>query len=192
MGRKPRNGADAEHTEELPEQDGSNCTDETRRQFYREALIAKIGVESAAATVKAKTGEYRNVLKAAKKAAKKAGVDPDAIARTLKLRFQDEEELVIQVREELKMLDLAGVIPNIKDKLLARLDVQELTASEQAQISLDRAYDAGVFDGRSGAMRHANPFTPGTDLYDTWDRGWLVGQTAIAAEMMPDPPAAVQ
>jgi hypothetical protein len=187
-----KNGADAEHTEKPPADevpsDGTNCTDETRRQFYREALIAKIGVESAAATVKAKTGEYRNVLKAAKK----AGVDPNAITRTLALRFQEEEELILQMREELKMLDLAGVIPNIKDKLLARLDVQEPTANEQAQISLDRAYDDGAFEGRSGAMRDTNPFNPGTDLYVAWDQAWIAGQAAIAKEMMPEPPAAVQ
>lgn len=187
---------DTEHTNgaDTDEPDGSNCTDETKRQFYREALIAKIGVESAQAAAKAKNGEYRAVLKAAKK----AGVDPDAIVRTLALRMRDEEDLILQVREELKMLDLSGTVSNIRDKLLARLDVQEPTANEQQQISLDRAYDDGVFNGHSMAMRDTNPFNPGTELFDTWDRGYLIGkaaidgQAAIAAEMMRAPPTAVQ
>jgi hypothetical protein len=188
------NGQPIEEPEPTPEPEidddgGSNCTDETKRDYYRRALIAKIGLESAQATAKTKNGEYRAVLKDAKK----AGVDTDAITRSLALRFQDHDVLVVQIREELKMLDLSGVIPNIKQKLLARLDVEEPTRNEAHQMTVDRAYDDGAFSGREGAPRDSNPHRPGSELHDTWDRAWLLGQAAIAAEMMPSaPPAVIQ
>jgi hypothetical protein len=181
---------DRDFTETQAAGDGaaaSNCTDETRREFYRKALLAKIALESAQAAAKTKNGEYRNVLKDAKK----AGVDSNAITKTLAARFQDEEVLVLQLREELKMLDLGGVVPNVVDKILARIDIQEPTANEQHQTTLDRAYDEGALAGRSGDPRDSNQFNPGTDLHDSWDRGYLAGQRAIADEMVPMPPNAI-
>jgi len=185
MARKANGEAPAE---DQPEIGRSNCTDETRREHYRRALLAKIAHESALAAAKTKNAEYRNALKDAKK----AGVDSDAIAFTLAQRFQDEDVLVIELREKLKMLDLAGVVPGVVDKILDRLDIMEPTRNEQAQITLDRAYDGGCFDGREGKPRDANPYQPGSEQHDAHDRGWLTGQNAIAAEMAPQPPAAVQ
>lgn len=197
MARKPKNGhANGETHEEPPpvieeaaagESSASNCTDETKREFYRKALIAKIALESAQAAAKQKNGEYRNILKDAKK----AGIDPDAITATLAARFQDEDVLVLKLREHLKMLDLGGVVPNVVDKILSRLHIEEPTANEAHQISIDRAYDDGAFSGREGDHRENNPHVAGSDLYDAWDRGWLVGQQAIADEMTPRPPMAM-
>jgi hypothetical protein len=165
---------------------GTNCTDETKREWYRKALIAKIALESSQATAKKKNGEYRAVLKDAKK----AGVDTASITFALSARFEDPDLLLIEERERLKMLDLSGILPGIKDKLLGRLDIEEPTANEAQQISLDRAYDCGVFDGREGHMREQNPHDAGTELYDAHDRGWLDGQRAIADQMSPEPPKA--
>ena len=47
-------------------------------EFYRKALLAKIALESAQAAAKKKNGEYRNVLKDAKK----AGVNSESLAFT--------------------------------------------------------------------------------------------------------------
>lgn len=174
--------------EPAPQIGRDNCTDETRRDFYRKALIAKIAHEAALAGAKTKNAEYRNVLKEAKH----HGVSSEAIAYALNNRRGDEDTLVLQLREQLKMLDLNGVVPGIVDKILARLDIQEPTRNEREQITLDRAYDGGVFDGRSGKPRDGNPYVSGSDQYDAHDRGWLIGQHAIAAEMAPQPPATVQ
>ena len=166
---------------EIDDDGGSNCTDETKRDYYRRALMAKIGLESAQAAAKTKNAEYRNVLKDAKK----AGCNSTAIAETLAARFMDEDVLVLDLREKLKMLDLSGVVPGIVDKILDRLDIEEPTRNEAHQMSVDRAYDDGAFGGREGAPRDSNPHVPGSELRDTWDRGWLLGQAAIASEMMP-------
>src|ERR1700722_9386342 len=94
----------SEHEDEHEEIAGqTNCTDETKREFYRKALMAKIGLEAAQATAKTKNAEYRNVLKDAKK----AGCNSTAIADALAARFMDEDTLVLELREKLKMLDLS-------------------------------------------------------------------------------------
>lgn len=179
MAKRAQNGSSEPEHEATVGKD--NCTDETRREYWRAALLAKISLESAQAAAKTKNAEYRNVLKDAKK----AGVNSKAITTTLAERFQDEDELVVELREHLKMLDLAGVVPKVVDKILARLDIQEATKNESAQISLDRAYDGGSFDGREGRPRDGNPYPAGSELYDAHDHGWLLGQAAIAAEMAP-------
>ena len=174
--------------EPQPQIGRDNCTDETRRDFYRKALIAKIAHEAALAGAKTKNAEYRNVLKEAKH----HGVSSEAIAYALNNRREDEDTLVLQLREQLKMLDLNGVVPGIVDKILARLDIQEPTRNEREQITLDRAYDGGVHDGAGGKPRDGNPYPPGSEQYDAHDRGWLLAQRAIANEMAPQPPATVQ
>lgn len=189
MARKPRN-AQPEQEQPAPE-GGTNCTDETKREFYRKALMAKIALEAAQATAKTKNGEYRNVLKDAKK----AGVNTKAIAEALAARFTDQDVLVIELREQLKMLDLGGVVPNIVERILNRLDIEQPTNNERAQMDSDRAYDAGVFAGREGRPRDENEFPPGSELHVVFDRGWLVGQAAIAGEMAPaigEPPVMIQ
>lgn len=191
MAKKKNTNGEAPEVIEQPLDEtagASNCTDETKRQYYRDALLAKIALESAQAAAKKKNAEYRNVLKDAKK----AGVNTDAITAALADRFRDEDELVIDLRERLKMLDLGGIVPSVIDKILARMTIEEPTSNEAHQMKLDRAYDGGVFDGRGGAPRDANQFAPGTDLYDAYDRGWLIGQQAIADEMMPVPPTALR
>jgi hypothetical protein len=190
--RAKGNGQPIEEPTPEPEIDdggSTNCSDECKRDYYRRALMAKIGLESAQATAKTKNAEYRNVLKDAKR----AGCNSAAIAEALAARFMDEDVLVIDLREKLKMLDLSGIVPRVVDKILARLDIQEPTRNEAHQTSLDRAYDDGSLSGREGAPRDSNPHVPGSELRDTWDRGWLLGQAAIASEMMPsEPPAVIQ
>jgi hypothetical protein len=157
---------------------GDNCPDSTKRDAYRQALILKIGVESAQETYKQKLGVYRAYLKAAEK----RGVDTDAITEALAIRFQDPDEVLIKIREKLKMLDLSGFLPNIRERLLARLDVAEPTEEEDRQSLLDDAYDVGVKAGRSGGARDMNKYLPGTELHQAWDRGWLDGAANLDGE----------
>src|ERR1700679_2181142 len=118
-------------------ENGSDCTDSTKRDWWRKSLVSKIALESAEKEAKSKRGEYRALLKDAKK----AGVNVPALTRALAVRFDDEDELVVQLREELKMLDLSGKVPNIADKILARFDIEDPTQKEAEQIALDRAWD---------------------------------------------------
>jgi len=170
--------------------EGSDCTDSTKREWWRKSLISKIALESAQKEAKSKNGEYRALLKDAKK----AGVNIPALTRALAVRFDDEDALVVQLREELKMLDLSGKVRNIADKILARFDIEEPTQKEAEQIALDRAWDDGILAGQTGAVADDNTRVAGTHEYDAWERGrlWVDGQRAIAEEMAaPMPPNAV-
>jgi ribosome modulation factor len=166
---------------------GSNCTDETKREAYRAALIAKIAEEHAKAGHDKKLGEYRSVLKKYSK----MGVSTDAITYALKVRMDDPDETLIAEREKLKMLDLSGHLPGIKDKLLARLDVEEATTHEADNMDLAKAGDLGAQAGRAGASRDVNPYLPGTEMHVHFVEGWLSGQRAIADEMEANAPPPV-
>lgn len=161
---------------------GGNCTDETKRQAYREALILKIAVESAQEVLNSKRGEYRAYLKAAGK----KGVDTKAITNMLAMRFEDPDLVLIEERERLKMYDLSGFLPGIRDRLLGRLDIQEPTFKEEEENQVLIAYDHGHLAGRSGHSRDDNPYEPGTQGHVKFVEGWLAGQRAIADEMAPD------
>lgn len=162
---------------------GSNCSDATKRDYYREALIKRIALESAQAAVKQKNGEYRATLGAAKK----AGVSTTAIIHALNMRFNDPHEVLIEEREKLKMLDLSGLLPGIREKLLGRLDVEEATRNEEDEMDQARALDLGAQAGRTGEPRENNPYPAGSEEYVKWWSGWRSGQAAIAAEMQPGP-----
>lgn len=158
---------------------GENTTDELRREAYLAAKKAIMEVENAKASMDKFVAIYRNVLKGYAK----QGVSTAAIAYALKVRNQDEDELFIEEREKLRMLDLAGVVPNIKEKLMDRLDVEEPTSHEDNMLALAKAEDLGARTGRSGISKDANPYMPGTQLFVQWVQGWMAGQRAIADEM---------
>ena len=172
---------DDDETPSAPASDGANCSDATKRKAYQEALILKIAVESAAEVARAKMGSYRAYLKEAKK----RGVDTKAITFALAVRFQDPDIVLIEKREELKMLDLSGFLPGIREQLLGRFDVQEATGAEEEENQVLIAYDRGVMSGRSGHRLDANPYPRGSIGERKWADGWRGGQRAIADEMLP-------
>lgn len=175
-----------------PPNGGSNCSDEVKRQAYREALLLKIAVDSAQEVLNSKRGEYRAYLKAAGK----KGVDTKAITNMLAVRFDDADLILIEERERLRMYELSGFIPGIRAQLLDRLDIQEPTHKEEEENQVLIAYDRGHLAGRSGHLQDTNPYQPGTLGHVKFLDGWRAGQRAIADEMGPggddEAPAPVQ
>lgn len=161
---------------------GANCSDETKRQAYREALVLKIGVESAHEVYKSKQGSYRAYLKAAAN----KGVPTDAVTNMMKRRFDDPDLVLIEERERLKMYELSGFLPGVLEKISDRYDVQEATANEEEENQVLIAYDRGHLAGRSGHTRDTNPYPPGSLGHVKFTEGWIHGQRAIADEMLPD------
>lgn len=159
---------------------GGNCPDSVQRDFYRQALVARIGLEAAQATVRQKSGSYRSILGAAKK----AGVNTAALTHALNVRFLDPDDVLRDERDKLKMLDLSGFLPGIREKLLGRgLEVEEATTNEAHETAMIIAVDRGTAAGAKGASRDANPYRAGTEYHVQWTEGWLAGQRAIADEM---------
>lgn len=161
-----------------------NCTDETKRSAYREALILKIAVESAQEAASQKQGAYRAFLKKQKA----LGVSKEAITYALARRFEDPDLVLVEEREKLKMMELSGFIPGLMGKLSERYSVEEPTFNEEEEMAMLTATDRGIAAGRSGISRDDNPYQPGSMGYVRWTDGWRAGQQIIADEMGEAPP----
>jgi ribosome modulation factor len=157
----------------------TNCPDETYRDAYLEALTQKIAEEKAKEAHSSALGAYRATLKRWGK----LGVDTEAVAFALAHRWDDEEELVLAERNKLRMLQLSGKVPNIRNRLLKNLTIQEPTTNEANDLAKAKAADLGTQSGINGISRDANPYLPGTELHVHWIEGWLSGQRVIANRM---------
>ena len=129
----------------------------------------------------------------AKKAAKNAGIDIDALKMLEKLASLDADEAELQIKH------LQTYAAWIELPIGAQLDmwgkpeaatVDDKTAEEQREWA---AAGEGYKAGEKGDERDANPHhEPGSAEYAAWDKGWgrghkvwLNGQKQIAKEMTP-------
>ena len=121
-----------------------------------------------------------------KKAAKRDGLDLDALKLLENLAKLDDDELAVQLRHLHQyakwaslplgtQLDAFGehVIPTVKAKAVGEHDLWTAT-------------DVGYKAGRSGLPRDTNPYQPGTELHVNFDKAWTDGQRVIADEMHPE------
>lgn len=172
---------DGELAADSREVGGENCTDATKSDYYRQALRAKIAVESAQEQAKAKLASYRNILKTANK----AGVNSQAIANAIAQRFRDPDVVFMEERERLKMYELSGFLPGIMDQLNQRTTTYQPTNNEENELLLLQAYDQGVLAGRRGHPRDegAANFVPGSEAHVQFFAGWRDGQALLGDEM---------
>lgn len=146
---------------------GDNVTDETRREAYREMLIAKRAKDEAA-------GIYLAVAKKFKA----LGVNPKAVGAAIKKRAEDPEVVKAELREEIRILELTN-FPDIRTNLFG----EPLSETEKSRhdMDLERATDAGHFAGAGSEKRDSNPHQPGSDFHVMWDEGFLEGEKALKA-----------
>lgn len=133
----------------------------------------------------------------AKKAAKNAGVDLDALKVIEKWTDIDIDEAELQlkhVRIYAQWLESPLVTQLQMFSEINAPAVDEKTQEEQREwVAGSRGYEAG----EAGHSRENNPFDAGTPEFVAWDKSWtrgrkvwLNGQKKIAAEMEPDKEAA--
>lgn len=159
---------------------GGNVTAATKTSFLRQALRAKIGMESAQEVVRRKSGEYRQVLAAAKK----AGVNTDALTHYLNVRLKDADEVFRTEYAKAEMLELSGFLPGLRERLSGEADTVT-TLDYEHETSLVIAIDRGTCAGMQGAERSDNPYEAGTMQFVRWVEGYMDGQRSIADEMAP-------
>jgi hypothetical protein len=164
----------------MPSLQATNVTDETCLSFYRKALKTKQAHEEAHSVATAALGAHRDVLKEAKK----AGVSTEALARVLRERALDHDEVERGEREYLRMKAVAGAPLRFQDDLLGGPTL-DISNEDAEKIADDKAYDDGVFAGSAGHNRVNNNHAPGTSAFEAWDRGWIMGQKQIVGGMAP-------
>ena len=158
-----------------------NVTDQTKREFFNNALVAKRELDEAMQAA----ASARGVLRATYKAAKAAGVSSDAIARALKVATTDADEIAAEERDYLDMLRVSGIWTGAQRELFP---VENLAPAHIVNPAL--AYDEGVKAGKAGHSRTGNRHEAGGEEYDAWDRGWLLGQRANLPKQAPVPDGA--
>jgi hypothetical protein len=125
--------------------------------------------------------ETAEIVSAAKKAAKGAGMNMRVLKLTEDLAALDTDEATVQMRHVFQnMIWLGKPLGTQGDLFPTKMAAPEKVVAEREEWE---AGDAGYDAGKTGGRRDANPFQPGSPLYDTWDRQWLKGQAIIAAEM---------
>src|SRR6266566_8708780 len=63
-----------------------------------------------------------------------------------------------------------------------RTDADEAAVAER---QVEMAEEAGEIAGRNGVDRAKNPWSPGTSLWEIYDRGWMRGQERLAETLTP-------
>lgn len=84
------------------------------------------------------------------------------------------------IEPERRASALAGAVPNGED-------IAAVSEHQQRQVEL-----AGRAAGEAGRDRGVNPWSPGTQLYDTWDASWLAGQDVLARKIGPSETSAAR
>jgi hypothetical protein len=158
----------------------TNVTDKTRREFFAKALKTKQAHEEAMSEARSLLGAHRAILKEAKK----AGISVSAITRVLAERSEDPDIIQIEEQEYIRMKAISGQPFSFQDDLLGGPTL-DLSEKEKEAISVDRAYDDGVFCGAAGHTRTTNKHFAGTEQHDAWDRGWIAGQKQNVDSLAP-------
>jgi hypothetical protein len=118
-----------------------------------------------------------------------AGLDKDALIRARKLaeKAGDKRELEDR-RVRLYMLWLDKPL-GFQGDLIApdgpALRTRPSNGEEISEHQVHQIEAEGRKAGEAGRNRGDNPWSPGTYPAESWDAGWLEGQTAIAATMAP-------
>jgi hypothetical protein len=165
----------------LAEASSHNVPPETFLHHYREIRDCK--------RAHADTGM---AVARAKKSAKGAGIDLDALKMLEKLADLDTDEAELQLRN-LRIYARWIELPiGMQTNFFGEPEPATVSAKAAAEQREWDARDKGAADGRAGHERDNNPHLVGSPERAAYDRGWidgnkiwLKGQAKIAAEMGP-------
>ena len=143
----------------------SNVNDETYKEFAARALRAKAAKDEAHKAYKIKDGEYRAELKAAKK----AGINPDALTDWLRDKDRDPLELQAELRAKSRLYRLMNMPAGTQFDMLA--EQSDLSESTDRGILQERAYQAGMTDGKSGQPLDEDRYPNDSDCQDRYAQG---------------------
>src|SRR3954451_12085083 len=112
----------------------------------------------------------------AKKAAKAAGVDLDALKLLESLSKLDADEAAVQLRHVQRYARWAELPIGTQLNLLDGEETPEGPSQEDQQKQRDwAAGEAGLLAGKSGRIRLDNNHPAGSSEYVAWDKAWLRG-----------------
>lgn len=119
------------------------------------------------------------------KAAQSAGIAIKAMKEVMRIRVMDPDDAAMHYRNVSRFAAWEKLQIGTQGSLFGITDDQHPTDEAAAEHAAFRAEDDGHHEGATGAQRAGNPFAPGSETFDKWDRGWLAGQQTIADDMGP-------
>ena len=118
------------------------------------------------------------------KKAKAAGCNPKVLMKVIRAR-RDPEAAGLELQAELRYRQWIGLPLGTQSSMFddANAGDEHLTDRDRLDQAIFDADEAGYKAGRSGQGRDDNPHPAGTETHVQWDKSYLKGQAAIAAEM---------
>lgn len=159
---------------------GHNVTDDTIKHHLDKIMPARDELEERQKEVSAARGAYRATLKAAKK----DGIDPDAITAALKMMDGDSGAIKVRSAMTRRVLKVAGSPLAVIYSEQLSLDLDE-TGPKPAHStgSDDVAHTDGYHKGRAGRNINENPHARTASAHKAWNAGWHEAQKDLAEEM---------
>lgn len=178
---------------------GSNVSDATVEEFGNKALTAKLEAEKKRDEAKALDSEFRSVLKAAKS----AGVDPDAVRWWLKARKMEPEDLEREITWQNRLalvmrlpigtqlgidLDTGQTIATRVDEKTTRKRGGAAKGKKNGSKGADprAAYIAGYDAGKAGKSAKTGSRGIVGDAAVEFQKGWQQGMKDAAKEHGPE------
>lgn len=121
-----------------------------------------------------RAAELQGVLRNRYKVAKNDGVDIDALKLAFKIAQRTSGEVVSEQRNVGRYLRIMGAPLGTQWTLFPE-DEPANGAGPTVDANLQ-----GQHAGRNGEPGENNPFTPGSDDFQAWAEGWVVGQNMLA------------
>lgn len=154
-----------------------NITDAVIRDFTRRAILKKNEYDVAVTEAKEIMGQYRGILKAAKK----AGLDTKAMTRVILERVRDKDDVL---RDEQNFIRYATLfdMPLTQADLFDGVYQPSGDDDENQKQAVFDADDLGYRAGVNGVLKTDNPFhqTEQSELWAAWGANWHKGQAQLA------------
>lgn len=169
--------------------------EEVFKEHYEICLALKLIAEKDAKTASASNSAFRNGIKAAKK----GGVDGDALVEVLALRKQEPDDVTrrfknlnnymlwigLPVGAQLG-LDLATgktIATLVDDKKIGEAEGFTEGRPITTEAAIGKARTAGFDAGHGGKARDTNPHDDGSPEFLAYDAAWVDGQAKLAGAM---------
>jgi hypothetical protein len=184
-GRKAANGADHDGPEQAAPEGHNGPSDALILEYARNIIRKDVEIEETRDELKSLVGQRRSQVKAAKK----AGIPTVALLRAIAQRHMDQDEIIANEREWVRMRALLGM-PVEQTELFPDIVASSLDDEERRKQAIFGIEQMGYLAGKSGQPIEDNPFHQSleSEQFTVWARHWHKGQARLARGLTPPKP----
>lgn len=175
IGKKAANGRDEG---EAPPEGHNGPSDALILEYARNIIRKDNEIEETRDALKSLVGQRRSQVKAAKK----AGVPTDALLRAIAQRNKDQDEIIRDEREWVRMRALLNMPIDQIELFPNDLSFRAVDDEERNEQLVFGAEQMGYAGGKNGHLIDNNPFhqSAESEQFSAWVSGWHRGQAHLA------------